>query len=224
MDRIEKLKPLSASGKFWIRTKAFLKRNTIAWGAGTVIGVGTGFTAQTIVRDRTGYDPIEHQQLKEEVNKIPKTDYEQFKRDQEQKRKVGLLKWYKDLLLKIKQSVQNPKEFIKSTDTFKQLRLKQLEMLEVIDDAVFYGPALFLSLLLGLYFSNKLKQETEDAVNKEEKRMLLEKLNEVIEVSNRLSEAIEVRGVDQLSPEELAEARQALEAFRVLLPNDDEID
>lgn len=63
-----------------------------------------------------------------------------------------------------------------------------------------------------------------NVVDQAEKKMIFDGLNKLIDTANEMSAKIEALGVDQLSPEELAEARQALEAFRVLLPNDDEID
>lgn len=225
MERIENINPLTRQQKLVLRMKNFFKMKAIAYGTSAVVGAAAGTATQEVERTITGYDPVAHKALKAEIEKPKEVDdFGKYRQEKAEGKKRGILEWSKDMFSKMKRGVLNPSEFIQSLDMYKTIQLKYLDTLKFIDDVAFYAPALLMLIMLGGYLNRTLMRMQGNVVDQAEKKMIFDGLNKLIDAANEMSAKIEALGVDQLSPEELAEARQALEAFRVLLPNDDEID
>ncbi len=197
-DTIEHYKQIPSSQKFLIKLKSFLKKRAIAYAISGAVGAGSGVAVQQIEREATGYDPGEHAAFLDKTknaqinkNTSPENDFSQFKKEQENKTKNTLQKWFKDTKEKLKALAKNPKDFVENTETFVEIKLKYLNVLKFIDDAAFLAPALLMFVMLGGYISRKLDAYGDDIVDKKEKQEIGKKLNELIDAVNGMREEIE---------------------------------
>jgi hypothetical protein len=222
--RIEELNPLSKSEKLALRFKNFLKIRLTAYGIGAATAFGAGSATQSLERDVTGYDPKTHAELKaaKEVTKVD--DFEKFKEEKKVEEKKSLLSWAKGIVDKVKSVAENPEAYIKGHDMYKEVQLKYMKMLEFIDDAAFIAPALLTFIMLGGFLSRKLDSLQGNTIDKEEKKMIRSKINELVEASNQMLSIINQKGIGSLSQEELNGVKELLNKTKDALPDPSEIE
>jgi hypothetical protein len=221
-DHIEKIPVYSSKERFIQKMKKFLNIKLIAYGVSGAIGAGTGLATQQLERGVSGYDPVSHQKLSDELTKKEHTSFDDFKKEKAEKEKQSIKEWSKDMLSKIKSRVLNPKEYIKSTDVYKTLQLRYLDTLKFIDDVSFIVPALLMFIMLGGYMSRKLTSMAEHKENKEEREAIIAKINELVDASNILLDRITSEGVESLTASEVAQLRTMLLQSKEVLDGDDE--
>ncbi len=223
MNKIEKIQKPTTKEKLLLKLKNFVGTRAIAYGVSAVGGVVVGHSIQNVERGITGYDPKEHELLRSELKKENLTDFDSFKKDRETEKRRSLLKWFSSLSEKLKQSKASPKEFVKTLDTYKELKLKLLDYAKVIDDAAFLAPALLIFIMLGGYLARKTEELRGGPVAKHERNLILNKINELVDSVNEVMAAIDKNGADSLSQDELAHVRAMLRSHITALPDAEDI-
>ena len=158
------------------------------------------------------------------MGQLPVDDYEKFKKEKDAREKKNILEWTKDIFKKAKQGVLNPKEFIQNTEMYKSIHLKYLSLLEFIDDASFAVPALLMFVMLGGFLRRKLTDISGDVVDKAEKKILADKINELVDTANNMLAAIEEFDGSSLSIEETQKIRLFLKDSVKMLPPPDTLE
>ena len=88
----------------------------------------------------------------------------------------------------LKQVMTDPKQFIENTETYQSVLEKYYNALKFIDDASFLIPAVLSFIMLGGYIGRKIGRIQADMVEAEERERLRSKINELIDVANRLAD------------------------------------
>lgn len=221
---IEKLKPMTSGEKVWLTIKKFTQVRAAAYTVSAVAGLSAGHVAQNVERTMTGYDPVAHASLKKEMEKPPINDYEAHKREQAEKEKKGILDRARDWMAKIKNGVLNPKQFIENTEMYKTLKLQYLSILKFIDDISFLVPALLTFIMLGGFLTKTLSKLGGNPAEKEERKRIIAKINELVDASNGIYEKIQAQGVASLSLEEIEQTKAMLRAAAVALPEKEDLE
>ncbi len=222
MEQIKPVEKISPANKFLIKLKSLVTSKSIAYGASAAIGAVSGSALQEQSRTATGYDPISHATLKAELvsgkeNGKEKSEFE----EQKEVKKRAVLERFQSMIGKIKRA--DPREVIKNSETYKQLKDQFLDLVKYIDDASFWVPALFTFILLGGYLDRKISALQGDPVNKAEMMILREKINEIIGAVEDLQHKIEIGGVASLTPEEVEGLKYIVRRASSTLPEVDDL-
>ncbi len=224
MPPIEKLEPMSKMEKWSIKTKNFLKIKAISYGVSAAVGAGVGYKVQEMERAVTGYSPDKHEKVIKDIaaTKEKVDSFEEFKKQQTEKRKNSIkemaLGFLSDIKEKIKQNGVDPKKYLENTEMYRNLLSKYYDTLKFIDDVSLLAPALLMFIMLGGFLSRKLTEMKGDAVQKEQITRIIAKINELADNINAIYGQIQKNGPESLTEAVAADVRRVLIASKEAFP------
>ncbi len=219
LNPLERLGPMARREQARTKLLNFLKVKLGAYSIAAAVGAVGGNYVQNLSREVTGYDPVKHEQFLKKrgaEQKAPKAEGEKESQD--------FSTWFNNTLESLKESALNPRNFIENTETYKVILEKYYAVLKMIDNVAFIAPALLIFIMLGGYINRKLVSWSGDVVAKAQNEKIRLKINEMINRSNELLRAINERGANALSAEELDEVRRMLKESKECLPPPEELE
>jgi hypothetical protein len=185
LETVKPLAPLERTEKLRLRLAHAVKVKTIAYGLSAVVALAAGQAIRNVEREVTGYDPVKREQLLQ--RKAKKIESRNALAQQGDAQRYDIGTWLNVHYRSVTQAITNPKELIENSDSYQSLLEKYYNTLKVIDDASFIVPAFLLFIMLGGYIERKVNRSQDDVVGTEERERLRAKINEVIDVANRLN-------------------------------------
>ena len=192
LETIKHLAPLERTGKLRLRLAHAVKVKTVAYGLSALVAIAAGQAVQNIEREVTGYDPLKREQLLQ--RKAKKIESRNASAQQGDAQRYDIGAWLNVHYHSVTQAITNPKELIENSDSYQSLLEKYYNTLKVIDDASFVVPAFLLFIMLGGYIERRVNRSQDDVVGTEERERLRAKINEVIDVANRLNGRVDRYG------------------------------
>ena len=187
---IEHVVPLTRTDRLRLRFTSAIKVKAVAYFFGAIAGIAAGQYIQNIERGVTGYDPVKREQLLQtKADRIERNGWSPNVnlRQERGRQDVGTL--LNVTYTSLKQVITDPKQFIENTETYQSVLERYYNALKFIDDASFLIPAALSFIMLGGYIDRRIRRIRDDVVEAEERERLRSKINELIDVANRLADA-----------------------------------
>jgi hypothetical protein len=187
--QIEHLVPLTGTEKLRCRFTRAIKLKVVSYFLSAMAGIAAGQCVQDIERAVTGYDPVKREQLlQRKADRIERSGWSENAKARQERGRQDVSTLLNVSYTSLKQVMTDPKQFVENTETYQSVLEKYYNALKFIDDASFLIPAVLLFFMLGGYVDRRVSRIRADMVEAEERERLRSKINELIDVANRLAD------------------------------------
>jgi hypothetical protein len=194
--RIDHLVPLTPKERLRLRFTSAVKIKAVSYFFSALAGIAAGQYVQDIERVVTGYDPVKREQLfQRKADRIERNGWSPNANVPQERGRQDVGTLLNATYASLKQVMTDPKQFIENTETYQSVLEKYYNALKFIDDASFLIPAVLSFIMLGGYIDRRISRIQDDVLEAEERERLRSKINELIDVANRLAD-----GTGRLSP------------------------
>jgi hypothetical protein len=189
LPQIERLVSLTRTERLRLRLTSVIKAKVVSYLFSAIAGIAAGQCVQDIERGITGYDPFKRQQLlQRKADRIERSGWSENAKARQERGRQDVSTLLNVSYTSLKQVMTDPKQFVENTETYQSVLEKYYNALKFIDDASFLIPAVLLFFMLGGYVDRRVSRIRADMVEAEERERLRSKINELIDVANRLAD------------------------------------